>query len=40
MEEVFDGLRKRLESCSEEDNPELLKLSDELHDLLMNMWCF
>lgn len=37
---IFDDLRKRLESCTEEDIPELLKLSEELHDLLIEHVAF
>jgi hypothetical protein len=40
MSKEFDDFKKRLESCTEEDIPELLKVSDELHDLLIEYVAF
>jgi hypothetical protein len=40
VKEVFDDLRKGLKSCTEEDISELLRLRDELHDLLIEHVAF
>ncbi len=40
MAKEFDDLRERLKTCTIEDIPELLKLSDELHDLLIEYVAF
>ncbi len=40
MAKEFDDLRERLKTCRIEDIPELLKLSDELHDLLIEYVAF
>lgn len=40
MPKEFNDLKERLKSCTEEDIPELLKLRDELDDLLIEYVAF
>lgn len=40
MAKEFDDLKKRLESCTGEDIPEIINLRDELHDLLIEHVAF
>jgi hypothetical protein len=40
MAKEIDDFRERLKSCTEEDIPELVKLRDELHDVLIEQVAF
>ncbi len=40
MPREFDDLRERLESCTKEDIPELMKLCDQLRELLIEHVAF